>query len=184
MQTVNRHQWMIWAIIILALMNITTFITILIHSNRSSQEVSPQLSEELPAESASLQYSGRYFRDQLGLNREQMSRFSEFNPEFRRNVRDINISLANIRLQMINEMADETSDTVKLNQLSDSIGSLHADLKKLTYKYYFDFKNICNEEQQQKLEELFMGMFSTDYQMVHYVPRGPAGRGGGRRFAN
>lgn len=175
---------MIWAIIILALMNISTFITILIHSNRTPEESHPQWSEQVSAENASLQYSGRYFRDQLGLNREQMSRFSEFNPEFRRNVRDINISLETIRLEMITEMANETSDTLKLNQLSDSIGHLHADLKKLTYKYYFDFKNICNEEQQQKLEELFMGMFSTDDQMVHYGPRGPAGRGGGRRFAN
>ncbi len=175
---------MIWAIIVLALMNISTFITILIHNNRSGETTSRQLSEQIESESTSLRYSGRYFRDQLGLNREQMSRFSEFNPEFRRNVRDINFSLASLRQDMIKEMAAETIDTMKLNELSDSIGYLHAGLKKLTYKYYLDFKKICNKGQQEKLEQMFREMFTGDNQPGPGMQRGRYGRGYGRRVSD
>ena len=56
---------------------------------------------------------------------------------------------------MLSEMAADNYDTIRLNTLSDSIGYLHADLKKVTYKYYLDIKNICDQQQQQKLEQLF-----------------------------
>lgn len=174
---------MLWAIIVLAIMNISTFITILIHSSRTS-ETTPELSEQFNYESSSVQYSGRYFRDHLNLSKAQMSLFSEFNPEFRRQVRNINLSLVRMRQQMIEEMAAETSDTLKLNLLSDSIGHLHTDLKKLTYRYYMDFKNICNQEQQEKLEQMFGEMFATDIHPGQYGQRGPYGRGPGRRFNN
>ena len=45
-------------------------------------------------------------------------------------------------IQMLKEMAGETSDNARLDALSDSIGILHAELKKLTYRYYMDFKKI------------------------------------------
>jgi len=184
MKSENKHNWMIWAIIVLALMNISTFVTILIHNNRPGEITSSQLPEQGGSESTSLRYSGRYFRDQLGLNREQMSHFSEFNPEFRRNVRDINFSLASLRQRMIKEMAGETSDTMKLNELSDSIGHLHADLKKLTYKYYFDFRKICNKEQQETLEQMFGEMFAVDNQPGPGMHRSRYGRGYGRRLSD
>ena len=38
--------------------------------------------------------------------------------------------------------------------------------------YYLNFKNICNQEQQKKLEQLFGEMFNSDIQM------GQNGRGG------
>jgi len=175
---------MIWAIIVLALMNIATFVTILIHSSSTGKSTSGELTGQVQSESESLRYSGRYFRDQLGLTREQMLRFSEFNPEFRRNVRDINISLSSLRQRMIKEMAAETGDTIKLNELSDSVGYMHANLKKLTYKYYLDFRKICNEEQQEKLEQMFGEMFAGDTQPGPAMHRGRYGRGYGRRLNN
>ncbi len=184
MKSENKHNWMIWAIIVLALMNISTIITIIIHNNRPGITTSSQLPEQAGSESTSLRYSGRYFRDQLDLTREQMSHFSEFNPEFRRNVREINLSLASLRQRMIKEMAGETSDTMKLNELSDSIGYLHAGLKKLTYKYYLDFRRICNKEQQEKLEQMFGEMFAVDNQPGPAMHRGRYGRGYGRRLNN
>ena len=86
---------------------------------------------------------------------------------------------------MLTEMSEKNCDTNKLNLLSDSIGYLHADLKKLTYKYYLDFKNICNEQQQEKLEQLFGEMFSSDVQMGQkWKEAVQHGRRFGRRFNN
>lgn len=187
MRTGRRYSWMIWAIVSLALMNITTFATILVHTGRTEKSDLSRLPEQTESENSSLRYSGRYFRDHLGLTRQQMSRFTEFNPEFRRNAREINISLANLRQQMMREMTAERSDTTKLNEISDSIGSLHARLKKISWEYYLDLKEICNKEQETRLEEMFGSMFTVDGQEFRQGPRGPRnppGRGKGRQFNN
>lgn len=68
--------------------------------------------------------------------------------------------------------------------LSDSIGYLHSNLKKLTYRYYIDIKSICNQEQQKKLEQLFGEIFASDMHMGQNGKGNPNGRRYGRRFNN
>ena len=102
-----------------------------------------------------------------------MKMFSEFNPEFRQKVMAINRNLEIKRKEMLAEMSKKNCDTNRLNLLSDSIGYLHAGLKKQTYLYYMNFKRICNEEQQEKLEQLFGEMFSSDVQMEPERKRWP-----------
>ena len=81
-------------------------------------------------------------------------------------------------------MTAEKCDTIRLNTLSDSIGILHSNLKKATYKYYIDIKNICDTQQQEKLEQLFGGMFAGDGRMGKYGKGGQQGRRRGRPFNN
>lgn len=89
----------------------------------------------------------------------------------------INSELAGQRRRMLLEMSTGSSDTSRLNQLCDSIGYVHASLKKYTYKYYLDIKNICDKQQKVKLEQMFDEMFAGD------LPAGRRGKGGsmGRR---
>jgi len=172
----NRHTLLVWSVIILALMNITTFITIGYHVYKTNQteKIAGTKNTKL-LETDAVQFSGRYFRDQLGLTDGQMDKFREFNPEFRQQALDITIHLAEDRQEMLDEMVSSSPDTVKLNQLSREIGNLHRSLKVLTYRYYLDMKNLCTPEQQIKLENLFHTMFSNDAQM------GYPGKGNGQQ---
>ena len=184
MKEESRKRWMVWAIVVLAIMNITTLITILYQKNQSEDAEFVTAPDQVQSESSSIQYSGRYFRDQLNLSRDQMNRFVQFNPVFRQQARSINIGLDRIRHQMLTEMAKKNSDNNKLNMLSDSIGYLHSNLKKLTYRYYIDIKSICNQEQQKKLEQLFGEIFASDMHMGQNGKGNPNGRRYGRRFNN
>ena len=184
MKPENKKGWMVWAIIILAIMNISTLLTIIINRNQTVQTETVNATEQVQSESASLGYSGRYFRDQLNLSRIQMDRFTEFNPVFRQQAREVNIELTKKRDRILTEMAAQNSDLIKLDMLSDSIGYLHAHLKKLTYRYYMDIKNICDKQQQQKLEQLFGEMFASDLPMGLHGKDGQNGRRYGRRFNN
>jgi len=185
MKEVSRYRWIIGAVIFLAIMNISTIATILYNRSQSlaieESENSPDLTE---SENTSIDYSGRYFRDRLNLSRDQMDLFVQFNPIFRQQARTINTNLGRIRHQMLSEMAADESDIKFLDMLSDSIGILHSDLKKLTNQYYLDIKNICNEDQQKRLEEMFSEMFSSTVHNDVYKIRGPNGRRYGRRFNN
>jgi hypothetical protein len=184
MKTEKKYTWMVWAIVVLAIMNITTLLTILYHKNQTVKAEFVTATDQVQSESSSIQYSGRYFRDHLNLNSDQMNRFVEFNPAFRENVRSINYGLNHLRDEMLSEMATKNCNTTKLNTLSDSIGYLHADLKKVTYRYYLEIKNICDKQQQEKLEQLFGGMFASDGRMGQYGKGGQQGRRRGRQFNN
>ncbi len=173
---------MVWTIIILAVMNLSSIITFVYHQNRPEKaEIAPESGISV-SENTSMKYSGRYFRDKLGFTREQMDKFVQFNPDFRQKVRNINVHLSNLRQQMLSEMTETNFDTTRLNLLSDSIGYLHADLKKTTFKYYLDLKNISNPDQQEKLEQLFSEMFATDLPMGQQGKGSPGWRHRGRQF--
>jgi hypothetical protein len=180
----NRNRWMMWAIIALAVLNISTLITVVYHKNQVVEQEEGVATDSIKSENASVLYSGRYFRDELNLSNEQMTMFSNFNPEFRQEARAINLKLAAKRNEMLIEMAVKNSDKIKLNLLSDSIGYLHASLKKVTYMYYLNFKNICNQEQQNKLEQLFREIFNRDAPMVQTGRGEPGGRRYGWRHKN
>ena len=81
-------------------------------------------------------------------------------------------------------MAKPDYDTTRLNMLSDSIGYLHANLKKETYMYYMNFKKMCDISQQQKLEQLFEEMFAGDVQTGQNGNGGQGGRRFGRQSDN
>jgi len=168
----NKNNWMIWAIAALVLLNISTLVTIFYQRNKETEPDQVYVSDPEASESSSLKYSSDFFNNQLNLNKVQMDKFSEFNPAFRQKIRSINIEMARIRNEMLIEMTAEKSDTRKLEKLSDSIGNLHSELKKVTFNYYLNLKSICNVDQREELENLFSIIFTSDSLMENN------GRGG------
>jgi len=184
MKTENNYSLMVWIIVVLAVLNISTFTTIIYHQYRSGQSTAISDSDPKQPEADSKKFSGRYFRDKLNLSSDQMDKFRVINLAFRPKTRDITIALESKRKQMFIEMSAQNSDTSRLNLLSDSIGLLHSNLKKLTYRYYIDIKEICDQEQQIKLEQIFQEIFSSDSLMGHPGIGGPGGRQHGKQFKN
>jgi hypothetical protein len=183
MKTEKNRSWMVWAIILLAVMNISTVATILYHQYRTGKSFAgePQVQQQNVTDAE--KFSGRYFRDKLNLDGNQMDRFREINPIFRQQARIINIELASARKQMLDEMSSADPDTNRLNALSDSIGHLHSNLKKITFRYYLDLNFICNEEQKGQLEQLFSEMFTND-SSLGFPGKGGRGRQFGKRINN
>jgi len=184
MKTENKHSVMIWAIVVLAVINVSTIATVVYYQRQSvGEEVLATSGPNQPEVNAE-QFTGRYFREHLDFNEEQMEKFRKINPLFRPKVRDITVGLNLKRKQMLREMSAVKSDTSLLNALSDSIGYLHSDLKKLTYMYYLEIKGICDPEQQKKLEQLFGEVFSDDASIGAPGRGAQRGRQFGRQFDN
>ena len=184
MKADNKNSMMVWAIVVLAVMNISTILTVMYHRAQAVKAEVGTAADTKQTEADSEKFSGRYFRDQLNLSSDQMEKFKVINPAFRPKARNITIELSNKRKEMLAEMAALKSDTSRLNALSDSIGRLHSDLKKISYKYYLGIKSICDQEQQRKLEQIFSEMFGSDSSFGASGKGGPNGRQQGRRFSN
>ena len=177
----NHNKILVWSVVALVILNISTITSIAYHvyvSKQNNQVVTSTNAKQLESETE--QYSGRYFRDLFGFSADQMDKFREFNPIFRQQARAITIQLAERRKQMLDEMIRQHPDTIKLNKLSFDIGTLHGRLKVITYKYFLDMKQMSTPEQTKKLEQLFQTMFQTDAQIGFQGPgNGQHGKGGG-----
>ncbi|HLN20888.1 MAG TPA: periplasmic heavy metal sensor [Bacteroidales bacterium] len=164
-----KNRWPIWIMVLLLILNVSAIATILYLKKEENKQAGTS-PETTTGNGPSMTYSGRWFRDELGLTGEQMNRFTEFNPVFRQKVRQINIDLSDKRKQLLAELDSKNPDIRHLDQLSDSIGTLHSELKKATYAYYLEFKKICTPAQQEKLRSVFEKMFEGE------VPVGGPGR--------
>lgn len=171
MKNRTKTRMLTVAVIALAVMNIATFATIGYHVYRSSDERGLVSTGQIEGDTQA--FSDRYFRDRLGMTAQQMTSFKAFSTDFRQHARTINQNLIQCRISMLDEMEQEQPDLVKLENLSDSIGSLHASLKHYTYGYYLDIREISSEDQTQELNNMFEEFFINDYRM------GP--QGGGRQ---
>lgn len=161
--TEKRQSILILTVVALIILNISTLGTILYQRHREVKK-SQETGQEGMTMKGQENFSGRYFRERLNLSNEQMNEFQKFNPGFRKEAREINARLMELRSRMLEEMAKKESDINILNSLSDSIGLFHSSLKKITFRYYLNLKNICTDSQEQQLEELFTETFSSDVQ--------------------
>lgn len=177
----NTSRLLIYAVIFLAVLNVATFISLGINIRNAKKELPQASSAEIKT---AQNFNGRYFRDQLQLSLEQMDQFRVINDEFRSNARRINQELNIQRANMMDEMKQAFVDTVKLRLQSDSIGILHADLKKRSYNYYLGIKGICSAKQIPELDSIFEQFFNGSGQghgQRHQRQGNGQGRGFGRR---
>ncbi len=153
----NTSRILIYTVIFLAVLNMATFITIGIHIYQSKKELSGASDEAIKT---TQNFNGRYFRDQLQLSPDQMSRFRPINEKFRSNAKRINSELNILRIEMLEKMTKTSEETSELIAIADSIGSLHSELKKFTYQYYLNIKAICSAEQTDELNTIFKSFFN------------------------
>ncbi len=172
MLTKNTYRIFIWVIVILAATNLSMGISFWYHKQQDKKAVEKQDQQiEMPSEQRT-----RFFREQLNLRQDQMDIFRDLNRDYNRSARRISYNLEELRVNMINEMGTSSPSEEKLNSITDDIGRLHTELKKITIQYCLDMKEVCDTDQQEKLNQIFMSM-SKSKEDVPLPKRGKNGRG-------
>ncbi|MCY1722597.1 periplasmic heavy metal sensor [Prolixibacteraceae bacterium Z1-6] len=170
----NTYRILIWVIVILAATSLSMGISFWYHKQQDKKAAEKQKQQvEMPSEQRT-----RFFREQLNLRQDQMDIFRELNREYNRSARRISNQLEDLRIKMVEEMGQQSPGKEELDSISENIGNLHSDLKKLTIQYYLDMKEVCDEDQQQKLNEIFLTM-SKSKEDVSLPRRGGRGKGRG-----
>ena len=173
MTTRNKYRILIWVIVILVATNLSMGFSFLYHKQQDKKllEQTEQETIELPA-----QQRTRFFREQLNLEPGQVEVFRELNRSFNRTAWQINHQLERMRVDMVREMGRENPDKQKLGNISEDIGDLHTRLKNETIDYYLSMKKVCNQDQQTRLNEIFLSVLEGS-EDVRLPQRG-------RRFRN
>lgn len=172
----QKIKWLVWAVVVLFLMNAVTLGTILYHNYKQESQVDTTLIANSFSGNA---INGRFFRQTLGFNNDQMKVFQEANQQFRPQTMALTGSIDSLKAEMFAEMKKQHSDSLKLDLLSKKIGDLHGQLKHETYQFYLNLKNVCNEKQQAQLDKVFEPLFINEN-----LPVTPHGFQRGKNRAN
>ena len=163
---------LVWAIIVLFLMNAATLGTILYHNRTKQKE--PIDTTSVVSSFRGNPINGRFFRQTLGFDSKQMAAFQEANRQFRPQTMTLTSEIDSLKGVMFQEMKKQEPDTLKLDLLSKQIGDLHGQLKQQTYQFYLKLQNVCTEQQRSQLEKAFEPLFISEnvQQRPHGFQRG------------
>ena len=159
MTTRNKYRILIWVIVILVATNLSMGLSFLYHKQQDKKLAQQTEREaiELPA-----QQRVRFFREQLKLQPDQVNVFRELTRDFNRSAWQINHQLERLRIEMVTELGRQNPNQKKLEKIAQEIGDLHTIIKNETSSYYLEMKEVCNEEQQKKLNEIFLSVLQRN----------------------
>jgi len=175
----TTYRTLVWVIVILVATNLSMAVTFLYHKQQDIKS-SKQLQEtaiEVPTEQRT-----RFFREQLNLAPEQVTQFRELNRNYNRTAWEITHQLERLRAEMVEEMGKPDADRQRLDEITKEIGELHTRLKNVTIDYYMGMKTASDEEQKEKLNEIFKSMLKQNEDVK--LPGGYGRKGRGFRNNN
>ena len=153
----SKTTMLVWVIVILVVLNITTVVTYHYIQRETSVE-----QESLLIMSEGKRLTGSQFRHILNFDNEQMDSFRKENRHFQPRFRHIIYRIDSLKSEMFTELQQADMDSVVLDSLAAQIGLLHADLKRETILFYKRIKAVCNQEQQSKLGTVFSPLFTAE----------------------
>lgn len=159
MTTLKNQQIQVWIIAILIATNLSTVGSFYYH--KLSDEKVPVKYHEVRTD-ISIDQRTNFFSDQLNLKADQTDQFRQINIIYNQAAREIEMNLAKLREQLINELGVENPDSIRISQLTSEIGEDHRKLKQLTTTLYLNMKNICSKDQQAKLNLTFRSMLNDE----------------------
>ncbi len=174
---VSKNKILTWIIVLLVVMNISTIASVIYHNYQEQKLVE----ESIIIDGQNI--NGRFVRDKLGFDNEQLDAFREANHGFRPIARQVIFQIDSLKEQMFTELRKQTSDTVMLAAFSKQIGDLHGELKHRTFEYYLNLKAICTMKQLPALEQIFAPLFNNE-RMNAWSGRQGGGQGMGRGGRN
>jgi Spy/CpxP family protein refolding chaperone len=144
----SKFRVAIWTVIVLSAVILATVGTMLYFINANKPERQTSADNKRPPKIE------HFFQKELGFSAEQEKKVNEFGVVYFKSMGLIFASLEQKRIAMINELNKPQPDTVILNQLADSFGTLHAQMRRETVKQLLRIRSICNPEQVKKLNSL------------------------------
>lgn len=160
----RKTQILTWLVVLLLVLNAVTIGTIIYHQRQERKEVS---SLSIGTYGSTNTLNGRFFRQEIGFNAQQMEQFRELNQTFRPVSMEITFRIDSLKEEIYNNLTSGKTDSLQLERLSDEIGTLHGQLKKETIRFYIRLSELCNSTQQEKLAEVFKPLFISEQLTDH-----------------
>lgn len=145
MDIFTKNKFMTWAVVLLTVLN--TVLIVLLWTSRNEP---PNGREGPPTrERADL---NEFIIKELSLDGNQQKQFEELRKQHRQQADKLQQEMKPLRDSLFNYSANP--DAGRVNALTQGIGSRQAQLELITHNHFKSLRDICNEEQKKKFDEI------------------------------
>lgn len=166
----NKKSWLLIATIVLVIMNISILALVWIMISKKPEARGPLPGAGTPEKLV------HFLRQDLKLDEPQVKQFLKQRQEHRMKSEQILKTIHSLKKEMFDELFKEQPDTVKVNQLIDSIGEKQKEIDRLTFNHFAELKKLCGEQQQEKLQKILDEFFHQQRLPRPGEPGPPANR--------
>jgi hypothetical protein len=160
----RKTQILTWLVVLLLVLNAVTIGAIIYHQRQEQKNVS---SVTIDGYAGVNPLNGRFFRQELGFNNQQMETFRELNQRFRPITMEITFRIDSLKEEIYNLLTGGKADSLQLQKLSEEIGQLHGRLKNETVRFYVRLNALCDSQQKEKLAAVFKPLFISEKLVNH-----------------
>ena len=151
MDLTRKNKVLVWLSVILLIGNITLVTTIILSN------VSPTERTNIRKDSRHKKRGDRmgdYLASQLNLTADQQEKYNNAKSKYFKKQRELRKQIHTQKQNIHEELFKINPDTNAIMHYSDSIGKLNAAFEKGNYLHFMQIKEILNEEQIDKLQQL------------------------------
>ncbi len=154
-----KIKLLVMAVIALALLNITTVVTILIQSPPQEINTFGKMSDELPKD-----YKNHFFTYYLDLDSIQIEELASINTKYMSSKKDLSKSVGVLTMELANKINNGCTPKEE-NSYYDSLIQLHKKMKYENYVYYTELRKMCNPQQKIRLDKFFSSILCIDHSL-------------------
>lgn len=154
MDVFKQNRYLMITIILLVILNLS--VLFLLWQNTGQQ---PVAQEKPPRTEQAKPKTQQVLKDELGFDDEQVKQFDRIRDEYRKQIGQLNHKIGEIKSQMFNEALIDNPQNVLPDSLLKLTLDKQLEIEQLTLKYFLDLKELCNPEQEEKLNLLIEELF-------------------------
>jgi len=147
----KKQKWSNWIILILIIFNITTLVTLWsLKPDRAKDGTVMNMRRE--------RHIMNFLSDELSFNESQSNNFRTMRKKHFIKIQKISRQINTLRHEIMETIAQETPDTVKIQMLSKKMGLLHADREMNNARHFLGLRKICNTGQRANFKHLIRNL--------------------------
>lgn len=156
MNRINKKHLLYWGNIIFLALNTAIFVSL--YFNRGESVRQAEIDNTI---------SNDFLRKELGFTEEQYNLITEMDSLVQLRYQKVLHLLCRERYKMLNELAKPEPSVEELGRIATSIGRLHRAMKIQTIHHLLNIKKVCNPEQLEKLDNIFMELLEINKYCKH-----------------
>lgn len=145
----SKNKFVFWLLIFLVVINLTILITFLSMYSRKSNTMPQQVTEK----------PSMAIQKELTLTPSQSEQVDLILANYRKVTDPVAENIREYRARILDELASDKPDTVKINHYADSICYMQRMMQKASVRQYMALKDICNPEQCKRLSSLYFELY-------------------------
>lgn len=115
-----------------------------------------------------------FIERELGLTADQSQQLRALREQNMRDRESLQVRIAALSRSMAEELFSDKPDSARMEAILDSLGAVQTELQRLNFNHFRRFKEICNQEQRDKLKTLVLEAVAS-----RVAPPPPLGAGQG-----